>query len=58
MFNCKVNLGVTRNKQRGVLFPVPLEFKLDDTYESTVEIHASCNSVLYSAAYTLAPIVD
>lgn len=45
------------NKEQGVLFPVPLEFTLDDTSESTVEIHASGNSVLYPTVYTVASMI-
>lgn len=46
------------NKEQWVLFPVPLELTLDDTSESTVEIHASGNSVLYSTVYTIASMTN
>ena len=46
------------NKEQGVLFPVPLEFKLDNTHESIVDIHATGSSVLYSAVYTIAPMIN
>lgn len=46
------------NKEKGVLSPVPLEFTLDDTSESTVGIHTSGNSVVYSTGYTIASMTD
>lgn len=46
------------NKEQGVLSPVPLEFMLDDTSESTVGVHTSGNSVLYSTVYTIASITN
>ena len=45
-------------KEQGVLSPVPLEFMLNDTSESTVGIHTSGNSVLYSTVYTIASMTN
>ncbi len=46
------------NKEQGVLSPVPLEFILDNTSESTLVIHTSGNSVLYSTVYTIASMTN
>lgn len=46
------------NKEQGVLSPVPLEFTLDDTSESTVGIYTSGNSALYSTVYTIASMTN
>ena len=46
------------NKEQGVLSPVLLEFILDNTSESTLVIHTSGNSVLYSTVYTIASMTN